>query len=67
MPKQKLKPSTPPAYPIDQNDRMLTSAAKLIGCPVERFLAWKQREDGSLVVIDFDGHKYQFTAAELEG
>jgi hypothetical protein len=63
MPKPKPKTS---AHPIDRNDRLLISAAKLIGCPVERFLVWKQQDDGSLVVIDFDGHKYHFTAAELE-
>jgi hypothetical protein len=66
MPKPKPKASGSAAYPIDRNDRLLVSAAKLIGCPVERLLAWKQQEDGSLVVIDNDGRKYHFTAEELE-
>jgi hypothetical protein len=44
----------------------LQAAAKLIGSPVERFIAWKDLPDGSLVVIDYDGRKYQFSLAELE-
>lgn len=44
----------------------LLAAAKLIGSPVERFIAWKDLPDGSLVVIDYDGRKYQFNPEELE-
>lgn len=51
---------------IDRDHILLLTAAKLIGCPVEKFLAWRLMEDGSLVVIDYDGKKYQFSAQELE-
>ncbi len=44
----------------------LMAAAKLIGSPVERFIGWKEQPDGSLVVIDYDGRKYQFSPEELE-
>jgi hypothetical protein len=51
------------ANPVSQR---LQAAAKLIGSPVERFIAWKDLPDGSLVVIDYDGRKYQFNPEELE-
>ncbi len=66
MPESKQKKRTS-NHPLDRGDSLLLSAAKLTGCPVERFLAWKLLDDGSLVVIDNDGRKYQFTSAELEG
>jgi hypothetical protein len=52
---------------FDRDDTLLLSAAKLIGCRVERFIAWRVLDDGSLVVIDYDGKKYHFSASELEG
>ena len=52
--------------PVNRDDAYLLAAARQIGSRVEIFLAWKRQEDGSLVVIDYDGRKYQFAATELE-
>jgi hypothetical protein len=60
MPEKKSKAGAPAA------SQRLQAAAKLIGSPVERFIAWKELPDGSLVVIDYDGRKYQFRPEELE-
>lgn len=55
-----------PQSAIKTGKARLMTAAKLIGSPAERFIAWKDLADGSLVVIDYDGRKYQFSQAELE-
>jgi hypothetical protein len=63
---EKKSTSRPARADISRDDHLLRAAARRIGSRVEAFLAWKLEEDGGLVVIDYDGRKFHFSASELQ-
>lgn len=44
----------------------LLSAADIIGCPVSDISAWRELEDGSLIILDRAGRKYHLSAEDLQ-